>query len=304
MYETRSAPVILVGAHRSGTSAVTERLAQFGLFVGARTDSHAESTFFQRLNRRLSNEAGGHWTTPRAVTEGLQRRQNLDLFAAPLRRQLNSLAAAEFWGVRNQAQRLSGPWGWKDPRNTYLYPLWTAVFPDRKLLSIQRDPLASARSLVRRTAEVRDRIETESGPKGELRRVTRSLRGNPILADGWLTMDLAGALEVALNYREMQAELAAAESTQVHIINYEDLIANPADVLAGCATFCGLTPSAQAVEGAAATIVARSHGPRSQESASKPLAISEEKGMQFPDPARTPVLPEDLAQRRAALGYT
>lgn len=256
VFDVSRPPVLIVGGHRSGTSAVTERLAAMGLFVGARRDSHGESTFFQRLNRRVTSEAGGHWTTPHVVVESLNDVAELGRFSEVLRAYLAGPTAIEYWGLRSSARREASPWGWKDPRNTYLAPLWLSVFGDSRILSVRRDPRASALSLHDRTTALQAAIHDELGAGGgrkRLRPQLNAIRGHPVLSDGWRTETLHGALEVALEYREIQDVLDASHGN-VHAVDYEELLESPARVLGAAARFCGLTPSASLLGRQAASI--------------------------------------------------
>lgn len=244
-------PVVILGSHRSGTSALATRLAACGLFLGARVDSHGESTFFQRLNRRLTSEAGGHWTTPHVVRAALDGIDDLASFAAPLRAQLDGPASAEYWGVARVTGRLPPAWGWKDPRNTYLLDLWAALFPDLRIVSVQRDPRACALSLHRRTTELRTTIAAADG----LPTQARALRGRPLLADGWRTTSLRGAVDVALDYRELQVGLAD-RYRHVHTVEYAHFVEDPVGVLQRASDFSGLAPAAAVVREQAATVAA------------------------------------------------
>src|SRR5207302_9249377 len=42
---------------------------------------------------------------------------------------------------------LASPWGWKDPRNTFTLPMWLHIYPDAKLISIERHGVDVAESL-------------------------------------------------------------------------------------------------------------------------------------------------------------
>jgi len=251
MFETVHPPTLLLGSHRSGTSAVAQRLGEMGLFLGARQDSHAESTFFQRLNRRLSYEAGGHWTTPRVVASSLSGVEDLTSFSEPLHEHVQSSAAVEFWGLGDRRDRLAGRWGWKDPRNTYLLPLWRSVFPQLQVVAIQRDPRNAAQSLLVRTRAVRRAIEAESSVRGS----RRPILGRPLLVDGWRALSAEGALEIVLTYREIQNEvLVSAKGVATHVVDYERLLENPTTELSACARFCGLDVSEEVVRAQAHSI--------------------------------------------------
>ena len=69
-----TAPILILGPHRAGTSLTARMLGEIGVFLGARVDQNAESTYFQRLNRNLLNEIGAHWSTPVTAVSILEER--------------------------------------------------------------------------------------------------------------------------------------------------------------------------------------------------------------------------------------
>ena len=65
--KSMSPPVIVVGAHRSGTTMVVEMLEALGLFVGERKDVNHEALFFVRFNEWLMYRSGATWDHPEPV---------------------------------------------------------------------------------------------------------------------------------------------------------------------------------------------------------------------------------------------
>jgi hypothetical protein len=53
------------------------------------------------------------------------------------------------------------PWGWKDPRNTFLLPIWLEIFPNAKIIHIYRNGLDIAKSLAVREQSRINRIHSE-----------------------------------------------------------------------------------------------------------------------------------------------
>ena len=149
----RSDPVILVGMHRSGTSATMAALRACGLYAGRRTGGHSESRFFRRLNVELLTSEGAAWSDPAPFLESLNdpaRREALEgtlarRIDADLRRQF--LTFSRRWRLRLGS---SFPWGWKDPRTCLTLPLWLERYPEARVIHLLRHPLDVALSLQRR----------------------------------------------------------------------------------------------------------------------------------------------------------
>lgn len=149
-------PVYLVlGMHRSGTSAATQLLALAGCGLPENlvtADEHNARGYFEPwrvavLNDERLRAAGGSWDDP---------------FAFPYR----PLADDEAWRAR-AASVLAEEYGaarsplLKDPRVSVLLPLWRPVFEDAGLSPLcvipVRDPLEVAGSLAKRDGFHRDK---------------------------------------------------------------------------------------------------------------------------------------------------
>ena len=146
---------MILGMHRSGTSAVTRLVNLLGpsvcisedLLVGTRTNAkgHWESRSLFRLNDRLLAEMGGAWWHPPTTGDLVRWEQGLD-----------SRTFDEARDVFDHAHP-SEPWVWKDPRACLTLSFWRHVL-DRPVsgIIVYRNPLDVARSLERR-----DWMETE-----------------------------------------------------------------------------------------------------------------------------------------------
>jgi hypothetical protein len=142
--------IVVLGMHRSGTSAITKGLEVMGINLGGNLmagDANNEKGYFEdadinRLNIELLEVLGHDWATMGPVDEGkLQALRKTD-FAERAR----SLLLA----------RLSkaGSHGLKDPRICRLLPFWTGVFSDLEIdvsyILMLRDPDSIAASLFSR----------------------------------------------------------------------------------------------------------------------------------------------------------
>lgn len=137
-------PVIIVGMHRSGTSLLTHILAEMGLYIGNQLDKHNESVLFKGINNRLLLEVGASWFRP----EPFLTKLNQEGFVQ------NQAERAFRWveeGIGQYGQvRPEQGWGWKDPRNTLTLPVWLHVFPNAKVINIERHGIDVSLSLQRR----------------------------------------------------------------------------------------------------------------------------------------------------------
>jgi hypothetical protein len=135
--------VLVVGCHRSGTSAVSGALVAMGLHgvdPGDRMDDpasnpeHWESLSAALLDERLLVGQGAAWDAPPPED------------APPLLP--DEATAAEAAAVMAGAYPVPGPVVWKDPRVCLLLPFWRALLPGPvAAVFVWRQPLAVARSL-------------------------------------------------------------------------------------------------------------------------------------------------------------
>lgn len=137
-------PIIVLGMHRSGTSAVAGVMNHLGVDMGRVGEpmpdnprGHWEDLDLMALNRDLLKLAGGEWYLPpphqavMAAGEGMADR------------------LADWWNLRSS----SGPWGAKDPRLCLTLDAWLAQKPVSvrpRYVVVSRNPWASAKSLEKR----------------------------------------------------------------------------------------------------------------------------------------------------------
>lgn len=140
--------LLVVGMHRSGTSALTGALGALGFNTphpgdrtGFRAESNAEhweSLSLSVYNDRLLTELGGSWAAPPDLPLKWEDDGALSELGSPL-------------PILNAAYPGSGPRVWKDPRLCLVLPFWKTVLPSPiAAILIWRSPLAVARSLQKR----------------------------------------------------------------------------------------------------------------------------------------------------------
>lgn len=172
--------VLVVGMHRSGTSAVTEMLHRAGLVVpggGGAVDAHVtnprghwESRRLATVNDDLLAALGGTWSEPPTLEQEWE--------SGGAATALVDRARTTF---RQEHPR--APWVWKDPRNSVTLSFWRRALGDRPVLLIHRDPRAVAASL-----RLRNGFSIAHGVALWavcLRETLRSAAGLPVLVVDW-----------------------------------------------------------------------------------------------------------------------
>jgi hypothetical protein len=191
--------VVVVGMHRSGTSAVTGAVGALGFnLVSAEdrlTPHDSNPEHWESLSILLHNDAilarfGGTWDAPPQLPDGWETDRGLPDYASALK-----LLAAAYPDL--------GPSVWKDPRACLLLPYWREVLraPMAAVL-VWRAPLAVARSL-------------------------RHRDGLPV------------AYGVALWERYNRSAIANLAGTDVYVLNYDVLVQDPAGSLSGLTSWLG-----------------------------------------------------------------
>lgn len=137
--------VLVMGMHRSGTSAATGVLRFAGLqvsddrYLPPPNPHNPEGTFenlpLRDVNRRILEALHGEWSAPPPLPAGWENRPELG--------DLRDEAARVFHETMPPER-----WVWKDPRNCLTLPFWrSALEGPMVILFVHRDPSAVARSL-------------------------------------------------------------------------------------------------------------------------------------------------------------
>jgi hypothetical protein len=139
--------LVVLGMHRSGTSALTGALGALG-FNTPHTDErmdwpesnseHWESVSLTVYNDHLLAKLGGSWEAPPDLSTKWESDAALSELGSPL-------------PILNAAYPEPGPCVWKDPRLCLLLPFWRTFLPSPlAAVLVWRSPLAVARSLQKR----------------------------------------------------------------------------------------------------------------------------------------------------------
>lgn len=151
---THNSPIIVVGMHRSGTTLLTRLLQRAGVNMGNQQSKNAESELFQSLNKRILNSVGASWRCIEHLPPpGELKNIFQEKIVAGIKRSMTSQLIGSHIGYRAVLCDVIGgetTWGWKDPRNTLLLPIWKNIFPESRIVHIYRDGRDCAVSLLKR----------------------------------------------------------------------------------------------------------------------------------------------------------
>jgi Sulfotransferase family len=239
------APVIFIGMHRSGTSMLGRLLEELGMFFGAHKDENNEALFFQDINEWLLNQCGGRWDNPTPFTQYFWRSDEAvkwtELY---IRNLMASPRSLQFLGPRLALRGIAGlslPWGWKDPRNTFTLPLWLRIFPDAKVVSIERNGVDVAQSLRAREIQLLN-AAPDFYKKNRLAFFLRPRRSGFAHSPRCLVLEDGFALWEEYT-SQAEAVMKQLPAHRVLALRYEEVLDRPAMWLARSADFCGLEVS-------------------------------------------------------------
>ncbi len=138
--------------HHSGTSMITGIFKKIGLFIGWELGDHYEARFFLHRNEKILKSCNGGWDNPDSINHLLNHKNIRKKLMEKLKKDLNSLNSISFLGPKYYFKyrsifNINLPWGWKDPRNTFLLSFWLYVFPNAKIIHIFRNGIYVAQSL-------------------------------------------------------------------------------------------------------------------------------------------------------------
>lgn len=216
----RFAPIVIIGSSRSGTTLLAKILTENGIFFGADVESNHESRSLQAVNRWILLNASA----------GLEQPERVDrLLADPFLRQVAREAvfqytvarhSAAFWG-ESVGDRHSARWGFKDPRTTFTLPIWMDVFPYAKVIHIQRNGQAVARSLSVRRDRAMQAWDGDVARRIAQHRAAANLE----------VQDLAGGVDLWARYCARAHAHVMALGRQATTIHFEQLVDHPTVVL-------------------------------------------------------------------------
>ena len=142
-----SAQMVVLGMHRSGTSALTHLLQRMGLWAGEDgdfppADDHNETGYWEHrgvwsIDEVILRELGASWSDVAALDLSQLNGEVRDRLQERARRLVQDLDAHGSWVV-------------KDPRLCVLFPFWREILERPVCVLLYREPLPVARSLAAR----------------------------------------------------------------------------------------------------------------------------------------------------------
>jgi len=233
----QSPPVLIIGAHRSGTTATARALELVVLQIGQHLDSHSEPRALQKLHEDYLRRVGAAWYNPQPFLKWIETPEGKLDCISYLRTNVGR-DFARIFGYRFNPKgfwlrarlNFGAQWGWKEPRTTLFAPAWVEIFSGARIVHVVRDADAAASSIRERELK----FQAAGDPPA------------PNLAD--------------LNYcrQLVQTYLVAgerlADSTNYQQVQFEELQANPPAMLERSANFCGLRVTTRQLAAAAASI--------------------------------------------------
>lgn len=276
-------PLIVIGMHRSGTTLVMSILDRLGMFIGWEIESNLEALFFSRRNEAVFRAQGASWDNPTAVDPLLASKDVRSRLTDALRRDVASANTVSFLGPSRYLRfrdlhSMKQQWGWKDPRNTFVLPLWLEVFPGARVVHVIRNGVDVANSLSRREAS---RVDHVLRADGSLERILRRREPRPKEARSRLAWALWKArvrstkLSSLHKYRNLRAHrcisldhgfelwreyvdrgvsVAAALGDRVLTLRYEDLVIDTENVVGALAVHAHLEPDSRAISAAISSV--------------------------------------------------
>ncbi|MFA9460558.1 sulfotransferase [Thiohalorhabdus methylotrophus] len=235
-----SRPIIVIGMHRSGTSMLAGLLRKAGVYIGRNLGKNEEALYFRTLNRWLLAQAGGSWTHPQPIHELLEDEPSRQLAREYLKASLQGPRSLGYWGATGilpfqpAGKRL---WGWKDPRSTFTLPLWLDLFPEARVIHMERHGVDIAESLAVRRARSQKRTQEHFRRR---RFLYRFVSKKTDLLDTPRLASRERAFELWEEYlAEGRAQMASLGVQGLSLV-YESFLQDPVREFARVAEFCGL----------------------------------------------------------------
>ncbi len=227
-------PVIVVGMHRSGTSAFIRALSELGLFIGYDLEPNAEARYFLNLNEEMLSMAGARWDAPDSMFCLLEDDDLVAWLVQWLASKMHGFDTCLYlskpnWLRYRDIRKYPKPWGWKDPRNSVTLPIWLQLFPQAKVIHVIRHGVDVAASL-----QVREKALREKTLANDYQTSSWKLTSPRCL-------DLTCGFKLWESYvSAVEGILAQLPDSQKLTLTFEDWLVRPAEHLAQLNAWLGL----------------------------------------------------------------
>jgi len=243
-------PIIIAGMHRSGTSLLSRILSDLGVFMGKKVSGNHEAKFFQELNIWLFNELGGRWDYPPKMDYLFENKEMLDLTLTYIDQLIQSSKFVKYLGwkhyvLRNYFLKKQGKlWGWKDPRNIYTLPLWQKLFPEAKVIYIERHGVDVANSLRKRSLKGFQKRKDDFQRPKKLYSFDSGRFG--LSSESIRCCTLEGGFSLWEEYIcQGRKNISSMNAGNLLVLQYEELLKNPSDTITKIEGFLGLEQNIQ-----------------------------------------------------------
>jgi len=238
-------PIVVCGMHRSGTSVLSQLLDLSGIEMGHFRDANHESYLYLFTNRILLQKLGVRWDTIKGLPETYSA-DHINRLTRLAGRLTSGWVARQLFNGWGADVRLSKqPWGWKDPRNCVLLPVWLQLFPNLKVIYLERDGLDVALSLQTRAQKTEQAI-ADQYDDGRLISLVRILFTNR--CGQYSVEDLDDGIALWAEYIERFETAVRNTDVPVFRLSYEELTADPVGKMGEIHRFAGLqSPMSESV---------------------------------------------------------
>jgi len=244
----RDDPILLLGMHRSGTTLLAQMLAKMGMHLGRNLEEHHESVFILDANDWVLARAHGAWDNPMPLGWLMEEPRASETLVKHLKSRVDGMSfLRRFIGPsRLRAFAGDGPllWGWKDPRTTATWPLWQAVFPRARAITVHRNGVDVAASLWRRArAELTGDQKEKFLGEAHLNRFASPR-----------CLKLSRAYGLWEDYLQLHEQNHRQHEIPELVLSYEDLLAQPREHLQKVARFLEIQDAGEGLERAAGLV--------------------------------------------------
>ena len=230
-------PIIVIGMHRSGTSLLSKILHEAGIYMGKDNYGNYESSFFLHFNRWVLKQTYASWDNPynfNYINNNFKSHIKQTYY-----KRVKSVHLAKYLGWKKylkhkSLENIDFRWGWKDPRNTFVFDIYREIYPNAKVLHIYRNPVDVAQSLKTRNFWAEDYF------KHNIRSKTKEyfLKGMVGYTFSYRTMHLMEGFKLWESY--VNKAFSNTNEDILHI-KYEDFIVEPYENLKKIFTFLDYT---------------------------------------------------------------
>lgn len=221
-------PIIVTGTPHSGTQLIFGLLSRAGIFSGGDFIEGQDSPYFSRINKWILTQMGATWDNPynaRFVDD-----EFIEAIQQTLQRHLRGKLFREFLGEKKEVKKaayIDFDWGWSDPVATFTLDIWKRIFTEPLVIQIYRNPVDVVSAFKTESQKTEQLLKTNKFDGLSRRRIERKLIDTRVYNTSLRTSKPIEAYRLWQQYVEQGLKLEENTGLKLHIIRYEELIANP-----------------------------------------------------------------------------